>query len=284
MILLRYDGFELGLAPGLGGTVTHFRHHGRDLMRPAHGDQPTEAAAFAMIPFSGRIAEGRFHWQGRNVQLGASLPTEAHAIHGHGWTRRWQTDTAGPDAALLSYTHAPDSWPWAYRAEQAFRLGPNGLSLSLSVTNLSGESMPAGIGWHPFFPSRGAQIEADTVRIWQTDENKIPMLRRLPRGKEQLRNIQSVERLALDTPFETAGGPLNLLWPQEGISIRILTDEILRFLVVYTPSGEPYFCAEPMSHVPDMVNMTAPARHTGLVALAPGETLSGKLRLELAPG
>lgn len=282
MILLRYEGFELGLAPRLGGTVRHFRHDGRDLLRPGNGDQPTEAAAFAMIPFSGRIADGRFNWQGRNVQLGANIPAEPHAIHGHGWTRGWQADAAGPDFALLSYTHAPDTWPWTYRAEQAFRLGPSGLSLTLSVTNLSSESMPAGIGWHPFFPSRGAQIEADTAMIWETGADKIPVSRRLPTGKEQLRQPQAVERLALDTPYETTGGPLNLRWPQDGLSIRILTDEILRFLVVYTPSGEPYFCAEPMSHVPDMVNMTAPARYTGLVALAPGETLSGNLRLELA--
>jgi aldose 1-epimerase len=166
---------------------------------------------------------------------------------------------------------------------QAFRLGASGLELTLSVTNLSGESMPVGIGWHPYFPSRGAQIEADTSMIWEMGEDKIPKHRRAPAGTEQLRKPQNVESLALDTPFETAGGPLHLSWKQDGVALRILTDETLRFLVVYTPSGRNYFCAEPVSHVPDMVNMTLPASETGLVSLASGETLSGNIKLELVP-
>jgi aldose 1-epimerase len=283
MVLLKFESFELGLAPELGGTVTHFRHRGRDLLRPADGDNPTGAAAFPMIPFSGRIADGRFNWQGRHIQLDANFPPETHAIHGHGWTRGWQTDATGADNAVLSYVHAPDAWPWAYRAVQAFRLGASGLELTLSVTNLSGESMPAGIGWHPYFPSRGAQIEADTSMIWETGEDKIPKYRRAPAGTEQLRKPQGVESLGLDTPFETTGGPVSLRWPEEGISLRMLTDDALLFLVVYTPAGEKYFCAEPVSHIPNMVNMTAPARDTGLVSLAPGKILSGRIRLELVP-
>lgn len=283
MILLKSEGFELGLAPELGGSVTHFRHNGRDLLRPTAGDRPTDAAAFPMVPFSGRIADGQFVWQGRRVQLDPNFLPETHAIHGHGWTGSWQTVSVSTHHAVLSYAHAPDSWPWAYRAEQSFLLGPDGLVLTLSVTNLSSETMPAGIGWHPYFSARGAQIEADTALIWDMDENKIPTSSRTPTGSEQLRRAQEVEGLGLDTPFETDGGPVTLRWPAEGISLRMLTDDPLRFLVVYTPSGKGYFCAEPVSHVPNMVNMSAPARETGLVSLASGETLSGQIKLELAP-
>ncbi len=192
-------------------------------------------------------------------------------------------DAVAPDQAELRYIHEPDSWPWMYRAEQVFELGPFGLALRLSITNLSEGAMPAGLGWHPYFAASGAEIEADTALIWETGANGLPSARRVPVGSEQLRRGQAVESLALDTPFETAGGPVVLRWPAQGKSLRILVSDTLRFLVVYTPPGEAYFCAEPVSHVPNMVNIAATHRETGLVVLAPGETLSGTIRLELIP-
>lgn len=281
MILLSHDGFELGLAPELGGTVTHFRRHGADLLRPATGTGPTEMAAFPMIPFSGRIGHGRFHWRGRDVALAPNFPPEPHAIHGQAWRLPWRVATSGPGRALLTCDHGAGDWPWAWRAEQEFRLTSEGLAVELRLTNLSAETMPAGIGWHPYFPAAGAEIEADTAAAWQMGADKLPLDRHLPGPDEQLRERTPVGHLSLDTPFETAGGPLHLHWPEAGRTLRILTDNTLRFLVVYTPPGEDYFCAEPVSHVPNMMNLTAAPRETGLVALAPGETLTGRIRMEL---
>lgn len=281
MILLSHDGFELGLAPELGGTVTHLRSRGADLLRPATGTRPTDMAAFPMIPFSGRIGHGRFRWQGRDVALAPNFPPEPHAIHGQAWRLPWQVAASAPDHARLACEHAAGDWPWAWRAEQDFRLTSEGLTLELRLTNLSAEPMPAGIGWHPYFPAAGAEIEADTVAAWDMGAGKLPLGRHLPGPGENLRERTPVDRLSLDTPFETAGGPLHLHWPQARRTLRILTDDTLRFLVVYTPPGEDYFCAEPVSHVPDMVNLPSPPRETGLRALAPGETLSGRIRMDL---
>lgn len=281
MILLKNDGFELGLSPKSGGTVTHFRHQGNDLMRAARGNAPIDAAAFPLVPFSGRIAHGKFEWLGRHVELRANFPPEPHTIHGHGWQSDWDVEEAGIDRAVLGYSHPAGNWPWAYRAAQRFQLGPSGLDLMLSLTNMSNEPMPAGIGWHPYFSSAGAQIVADTTKIWDTGADGVPTGCRVPSGKEQLRRPQRVEDLALDTPFEKTGGPVTLHWPARRISLRILASDSLKFLVVYTPPGAGYFCVEPVSHVPNMVNLAFPPNETGLVALAPGETLSGTIRVEL---
>ncbi len=186
------------------------------------------------------------------------------------------------DRAVLRYVHAADAWPWAYRAEQRFQLGPDGLRLDLSLENLSGEPMPAGIGWHPYFPASGAEIEADTAIVWETGQDMLPCPPRPPEGAERLQGSVPVSELALDTPFTTASRPVIIRWPEQNRMLRMLPDDVLRFLIVYTPPGENFFCAEPVSHVPDMVNMNADASETGLVSLAPGETLQGTIRLELA--
>lgn len=281
MILLKNDGFELGLSPKSGGTVMHFRHHGTDLLRAAIGSAPIDAAAFPLVPFSGRIANGTFDWMGRRVQLQANFPPEPHTIHGHGWQSDWDVEEASVDRAVLSYSHPAGNWPWTYRSVQQFQLGPSGLDLMLSLKNMSNEPMPAGIGWHPYFSSAGAEIVAETTKIWDTGAHGVPTGCRVPSANEQLRRPQRVEGLALDTPFETTGGPVTLHWPARQMSLRILASDNLRFLVVYTPPGAGYFCVEPVSHIPNMVNLAFPPIETGLVALAPGETLSGTIRVEL---
>lgn len=283
MILLRHDGFELGLIPDAGGSVALFRHLGVDLLRTATSRSPTDMAAFPLFPFSGRIGHGRFNWRGRPVQLDPNFPPESHAIHGQAWQAEWDTVAVTRNRTLLRYMHAADAWPWAYRAEQHFQLGPNGLTLDLSLENLSGEPMPAGIGWHPYFPSAGAEIEADTTIVWETGPDMLPRPPRAPEGAEQLRNGAAVSGLALDTPFTTGARPITIRWPEQNRMLRMLPDDTLRFLIVYTPPGQDFFCAEPVSHVPDMVNMDADANATGMVALAPGEILKGRICLELAP-
>jgi aldose 1-epimerase len=54
----------------------------------------------------------------------------------------------------------------------------------------------------------------------------------------------------------------------------------LDYLVIFTPPGRRFFCAEPVSHVTDAVNLAA-AGHpdTGLRILQPGETLTSAITL-----
>ena len=54
----------------------------------------------------------------------------------------------------------------------------------------------------------------------------------------------------------------------------------LDFLVVYTPKGRSFFCAEPVSHMTDAFNLAAGGRtDTGARTLAPGETLRAVVTL-----
>ena len=79
------------------------------------------------------------------------------------------------DALTLKYVHAADAWPYPYRARQGFRLTDAALSITLEVENLGGETMPAGLGLHPYFDRRdGARVAAAVDRIWLTDDEVMP--------------------------------------------------------------------------------------------------------------
>lgn len=80
MIELKHEGFRLGLLPEAGGSVAWFRKDAADILRPAAA--PFSAApgrlniaAFPLPPpFSGRIRNGAFAWNGRAIQLPLNCP------------------------------------------------------------------------------------------------------------------------------------------------------------------------------------------------------------------
>jgi aldose 1-epimerase len=49
---------------------------------------------------------------------------------------------------------------------------------------------------------------------------------------------------------------------------------------VYTPPGQSFFCAEPVSHITDAFNLAAAGqRDTGMLTLAPGESVRAAFTL-----
>src|SRR5690349_21065017 len=149
------------VVPQVGGAIAGYwwDEGGRrvDWLRPAG---PAAAArrdaramgCFPIVPYINRIRDGRFLFCGHEVVETAAEPGVRHAIHGHSWRRQWQVVERGEDELVLEYAHTPDAWPWPYRARQRFVLSPDVLSLSLEIENLSETLMPAGLGFHPFFP------------------------------------------------------------------------------------------------------------------------------------
>jgi aldose 1-epimerase len=181
--------------------------------------------------------------------------------------------------ATLVFDHEAEAWPWSYRAEQHFELSDGGLSLRLSLRNLSDTPMPAGLGWHPYFRSGDASIRADVREIWPNGADMIPR-DPAPLGPDNdLRQARPVARLELDNAFRVGGRPSEVQWRREGLRISLAASPELGHLVVFTPANQDYFCMEPVSHAPNAVNSDLPAEVTGMRWLRRGETLAATIRL-----
>lgn len=284
-IVVERNGLRLVLMPAFGGCVRSFTWLGRNILFPAADPAPSsplETAAFPLFPFSGRINEGRFRWNGRDIRLEPNFPPEPHAIHGQAWHAAWDVDALDAHSARLTYRHEPDSWPWAYLATQDFRLTEDGLELTLSLTNLSDEVMPAGLGWHPYFPRGDARLSANVSGIWVADSGMIPdRLDTLGPGTD-VRKQTAVAALNLDNAFAAHPANAEITWPSAGLHLSIGSSPELGHLVVFVPEGKDFFCVEPVSHAPDAVNSAHERDVTGLRSLEPGETLTANIVLKLA--
>jgi aldose 1-epimerase len=284
LLTIRNAASELVLAPRVGGSVVSFRVEGADILRSGTSAErlnqnPTGLAAFPLVPFSGRIANARFSHQSREIVLEANFPPEPHAIHGQGWQNVWQVAASDEVSATLVFEHAGRDWPWRYRAEQHFRLAADGLTLSLSLRNQSDSAMPAGIGWHPYFPKAQASLSADVKEIWTSGIDMIPAGPTPLDEQSDLRSGRPVTTLDLDNNFSVGESASVIEWSDRRLRATLSAGAVLRHLVVYTPPAESYFCVEPTTHAPDAVNSEGDPASTGYRELQPGEILTAEIAL-----
>lgn len=288
---LSHDDFRLSLAPAVGGVVTAFssRDGGVELqwmretsVEALRREGAIQAACYPLVPFSNRIAQGCFSFEGHDVALPPDPLLPPHAIHGHGWRAAWDTAERSEASILLKYRHGPGNWPWDYEATQRFTLEDSGLRVEMTLSNLSDTTMPAGFGLHPHFPvTEEVQVKAKVTKAHLGDETLLPVAKSRDHGA--IAPLQAGDSLprGLDLCFEGWDGSAEIRWPEQGRGLRIVADGPLRHLVVFSPPGEDYFCVEPVSHCVNAVNLNPlDWGETGLVHLAPSAVLSASVSFE----
>lgn len=273
MTVIEKGPARLVLAPQIGGAIASFTIAGRHVLRPmvTGATDALAAACFPLVPFCNRIPNGRFVFQGRDVVLPPNLGTHPHPMHGQGWRNAWTVEKAQGGEGVLSYDHAADAWPWAYRAEQRFTVGEAGFRLELSVTNTGVDAMPAGLGFHPYFPARESEaLMAANDGVWMIDDNVLP----------------TVHHAGVWGPDWAGGAPVaghDLIdhcytgWDQRAVlSAPGQPDTVIsasadcRWLHVYVPPGQGFLCVEPCASRPNPFG----EGETGMVTLQPGESRS----------
>jgi aldose 1-epimerase len=286
---LRAGDLALDLAPDSGGIIAGFRHRDTLLMRAPDlaeiaARNPRGGASWPLVPYSNRIRDGRFPWHGRVIELARDHLSGDHAIHGNGWRRPWQVVSADAAHAVLAQRHTPDGfWPFAYHARQDFALTPDGFALTMSVENTGDEAMPAGLGHHPYFRrAADTRLQVGLGEMWDGDAARFPRRRVTVPEAFDFRTARPVDPIDLDAVFVGWTRPARIEWPDAGLALEIAADPLYGRLVVFIPPGRDVFAVEPVSHDTDAMNRAPDADH-GLVRLAPGATLAGRMTFRVMP-
>lgn len=279
---LRHGPFRARVLPALGGSLGRFDRirdgQSLPLLRPAPDDatDPLQAACFPMLPFCGRIRAGGFAFRGRAVHLPPMPPSTTTPQHGLAWRLPWQVVAQDAARVEIQCAQPAGDWPWPYVATQTFRLDDAGLGIELALRNTGSETLPCGLGLHPFLPcDADTRISARVARRVRHDTAQIPC------GHEPAAPFARtpIRGLGLDHSFDGWDGAL-LIEDGDGPRLRLRSDATR--LHVYAPPGEDFFCAEPMSHEVNALALDeAAALAAGLQLLAPGASAHLRLRFEL---
>lgn len=158
LIKLENEVWSLSILPQFGASVASCEYLGFPVFEPARpaflGEPDVFASScFPLIPFSNRIAEGRFSFDGKTYSINPNHPVQKFPIHGNSWESPWRVMTQRSNSCRLSlsYEAKAGGWPWSYRAEQLISVEDELLTFELSIKNTSKHPFPAGIGLHPFF-------------------------------------------------------------------------------------------------------------------------------------
>lgn len=273
------------LLPGVGGAVGGWWVDGQPMLRaaPDGAERATQCASFAMLPYAGRIADGRFHWAGDDHHLPPGLAGEGMAIHGVGFWRAWRVLVQADAAATLALDHPGDAhWPWPFRAEQQFAVTGDTLTISAVITNLAAIAVPAAIGFHPYFDSAGARLQFVARRYWPDAGRKLPGEPTPTPDEWDFGSGRAVAGLDIDHSFGGWDGQARIDWAgRRHALVMTASAAISSIAVVYIPPGADFFCFEPMPHLPDALNR--PDGDGAMPILAPGESRSVTMRLAAAP-
>jgi aldose 1-epimerase len=278
---LQSGGAVLDLLPETGGAVGAFSIGGVDVLRRAPDGtcDVLQTACFPLVPFFSRIANGRFAFRGENIVLSRNFGDHPHALHGQGWQNPWRVETRTQDGATLVYEHDADAWPWDYRAEQRFALAPGGLTIALRLTNTSARPMPASLGFHPYFSRAHTTLHADVGGVWLADETRLPTTRAPKVHFLDLANGADLTHAPfVDNCHFGWSGRAQIA--REGRRLLLTASPELSFLHVFLPRGEDFFCAEPVSAMPDAFNRES--RDSGLRVIESGASCAVSMALVLA--
>ncbi len=267
MINLRAGQSSLQLAPEHGGAIFDWRFAHRPVLKAVRG-----VGCFPLVPYANRIAFGKFRSQGMSYQVPLNFGDHPHSIHGIGWQRPWKIEGVGTDNARLTLVHDGfGGWPLRFTAEQYFELGDDFLRIDIRMTNRQDIPAPAGLGLHPYFRRpEGASLRFSAATVWLNDQTALPV------GEVAVPDLwnhaqgKAVGSAPLDNCFAGWDGRADIdLGPTK---VTIEASQAFRYLQVYTPEGQDFFCVEPVTHRPNGIAVAQ-----GMTMLPPGETLSGSV-------
>jgi len=230
--------------------------------------------SFAMLPWVGRMRDGRLDWRGTSAQLPRDFG--AHAIHGTAYDQPWEVRAIDESSVDLGFRLGP-SVRWPFAAEARRRIGLRSDAVTLQIEVRAEEPMPVAAGWHPWFRREADEpiiVSVPAPTVLETSDDLIPTGALIPVGATtDLRGRHEIGDRRLDHAYVGVEGPCLLAWPDLELTIEARP---IGSVVVYSPLGS--VCLEPQSAWPDAIRLDGLGAPAGLVSLAAGETFSAETR------
>jgi len=208
----------------------------------------TEASAkltqcnFLLLPYSNRIRDGKFEFEGSSYQLDNAA---RHAIHGVVRKLPWTVmdkDAQHISATLDTRDHDKVNWPWPFIAKTELRVRENQLISTLQIQNLGDSNMPAGGGWHPYFVRHLKQSDPLlTIPVTgfypDTNGDCLPTggPEPLPEELSFLDKTTLPEHQRIDHCFAGLRGSMHITWPDVNLTLTLSYSDQMTHAILYNP-------------------------------------------------
>lgn len=271
----------------LGGAVTAWDRKSEGNWQPifrawdGKSDDRYTLACFPLVPWSNRITQGGFEQDGAFLPIAPNRTDEPYPIHGDGWLQEWNVfEQTGNSVRLSLESHRFAGNPYDYTASLDFILLENGIEIILAATHLGDESLPYGLGLHPYFVrDADTRLMAKTTGVWLSGKDPIPTVHTSDFPPTWNYNQPSLlDGPLIDNCFTGWDGRAVVGYPDRNLLVTMTMSDCKGYSLMYRPPGLPYFCYEPITQPIDAFHMEG---RPGLVELRQGESFSLRVKFEV---
>lgn len=294
-------GVEVSVVPSLGNRASEMMVHGKNILYFPVSDlaelqkNPNLSGVPFLAPWANRLGEESFWANGKKYTFNMTLGNVRGPVPIHGLLANsdlWEVLEVGADrksahvTSRLQFWKHPElmaQWPFAHEYEMTYRLADGELEVKVTVKNLSTESMPIALGFHPYYRIPDvprdrwiASIPARKIAI--TDSRLVATGEFKP---FDLPNPTPLLGHPLDTGFADleldAQGRAHFSIEADGKKVETIYGPKYPVAVVYSPpapAGQTvdFICFEPMTGITNAINLHQEGKYPELQTVASGGT------------
>ena len=285
-------GEQRAVVVTVGGGLRTYDVGGAPVLDGYAVDEMCEGArGQTLVPWPNRVKDGKWTWEGNDLQLALTEPEQHNAIHGLVRWMPWHVlDHQESVVSLGCASYPQPGYPWPFDVTITYTLDDAGLTVATAVTNQGTSPAPVGAGAHPYITVSTDKVDEATLHVpaatWlPTGDQQIPTGREPVEGSPyDFREPRLIGDVEIDYSYtdldrdDDGRFRLTLAAPAGGRTVTFWVGPSYDFVELFTGDALPDKArrrrglgVEPMTAPPN-----AFVTGESLVVLAPGERWSGE--------
>jgi aldose 1-epimerase len=209
-----------------GATLRVLEYAGRPVLHGFAEDEMSGAGrGQLLVPWPNRIRDGRYTFEGRELQLGLTEPSRGNASHGLARWAAWTPEEHAASSVSLGYRlMAQSGYPWTVDLHVLYDVSAYGLTFTQTATNLSDRPAPYASGAHPYLSAGEGPVDGWELTL-PASIRLLPDERLLPAGEEDVEGTAydfRVARPVRDSRLDDAFG--RLARDDDGVATTLVRD------------------------------------------------------------
>jgi aldose 1-epimerase len=234
-----------------GANVECLKFDGVDVIQhPKQSDYAQNFASAILFPFTNRIENGVYNFNGKTYTLECNKAGENNAIHGLVHDKFFELieseQTSDLAKVLLRYLENEPiaGFPFKYQMDVSYTLFKNTFKIDISVTNLDNSEFPFALGWHPYFVT--SDVSKSMIRF-SPKQHIVNNVNFVPKKLEPFQDSElHFNNGFYDDCYELKDAKVYFETPE--YQLKIESSSVSNYLQVYTNAIETHLVAiEPMT-------------------------------------
>ena len=160
-------GNQIATLATVGAALREYTMGGTDVVVPFAADEVAPAFhGMVLAPWPNRLADGRYTFEGQDLQLPLTEPARGTALHGLSCWDDWEVaEASAASATLVLNLPARPGYPFSLRVSVTYALSDSGLTVTTTALNTGTTALPYGVGYHPWISPGAGSLDDCTLQL-----------------------------------------------------------------------------------------------------------------------